>query len=146
MKNIIESHQIESSAPCRIDMGGTLDISTFYYPLRHLYPCTVNIAINLRTTVQLLPYDKGVIKVVVVGKKLDAHQRRNSGQRHAKDGNCQHKGEQNQPQAGKAESKRYVDQAFGQSTQHSHQQVVVIFVGYLARAWTIVFVVDRKDQ
>ncbi len=63
MQKIIESHQIEASAPCRIDMGGTLDISTFYYPLRHLFPCTVNIAINLRTMVRLLPYDKGKIKV-----------------------------------------------------------------------------------
>jgi len=69
MRNIIESHQIEASAPCRIDMGGTLDISTFYYPLRHLYPCTVNIAINLRTTVRLSPYDKGMIKVSSKGFK-----------------------------------------------------------------------------
>jgi D-glycero-alpha-D-manno-heptose-7-phosphate kinase len=63
IREIIESHQIESSAPCRIDMGGTLDISTFYYPLRHLDPCTVNMAIDLRTRVSLLPYEKGIIKV-----------------------------------------------------------------------------------
>jgi D-glycero-alpha-D-manno-heptose-7-phosphate kinase len=53
----------EASAPCRIDMGGTLDISTFYYPLRHLSPCTVNIALGLRTRVKLLPYDTGQIKI-----------------------------------------------------------------------------------
>jgi D-glycero-alpha-D-manno-heptose-7-phosphate kinase len=69
MQKIIESHQIEASAPCRIDMGGTLDINTFYYPLRHLFPCTVNIAINLRTTVRLLPYDKNKIKVTSKGFK-----------------------------------------------------------------------------
>jgi len=69
MRKIIESHQIETSAPCRIDMGGTLDISTFYYPLRHLHPCTVNIAINLRTAVRLSPYDKGRIKVSSKGFK-----------------------------------------------------------------------------
>lgn len=62
-KSIIESHQIETSAPCRIDMGGTLDISTFYYPLRHLSPCTVNMAIDLRTRVRLLPYEKGMVKI-----------------------------------------------------------------------------------
>ena len=62
-RSIIESRQIEASAPCRIDMGGTLDISTFYYPLGHLNPCTVNMAISLRTRVRLLPYDKGIIKV-----------------------------------------------------------------------------------
>jgi D-glycero-alpha-D-manno-heptose-7-phosphate kinase len=50
-------------------MGGTLDISTFYYPLRHLFPCTVNIAINLRTKVRLLPYNKNKIKVTSKGFK-----------------------------------------------------------------------------
>jgi len=69
MRKVIESHQIETSAPCRIDMGGTLDISTFYYPLRHLHPCTVNMAINLRTTVRLFPFDKGRIKVSSKGFK-----------------------------------------------------------------------------
>jgi D-glycero-alpha-D-manno-heptose-7-phosphate kinase len=62
-KSIVESHQIEASAPCRIDMGGTLDISTFYYPLRYLSPCTVNMAIDLRTRVRLLPYEKGMVKI-----------------------------------------------------------------------------------
>lgn len=54
---------VEASAPCRIDMGGTLDLPTFYYPLRHLEPCTVNLAINLRTRVRLLPYRPGWVKV-----------------------------------------------------------------------------------
>ncbi len=63
IKNIFESKQIEASAPCRIDMGGTLDISTFYYPLRHLHPCTFNIAIGLRTKVTLSPYERGMVKV-----------------------------------------------------------------------------------
>lgn len=69
MRKFIESHQIEASAPCRIDMGGTLDISTFYYPLRHLLPCTVNIAMDLRTRVRLLPFDKNKIKVTSKGFK-----------------------------------------------------------------------------
>jgi D-glycero-alpha-D-manno-heptose-7-phosphate kinase len=58
---------IEASAPCRIDMGGTLDISTFYYPLRHLSPCTFNIAIGLRTRVKLLPHTRGRIKISSAG-------------------------------------------------------------------------------
>jgi len=62
-KGIIESHQIEASAPCRVDMGGTLDISTFYFPLRHLSPCTFNVAIDLRTRVRLYPYKAGMVKV-----------------------------------------------------------------------------------
>ena len=59
----LESGPIEASAPCRIDMGGTLDISTFSYPLRHLAPCTFNIALGLRTRVRLQPYTRGQIKI-----------------------------------------------------------------------------------
>ena len=61
--NILEEQPIEASAPCRIDMGGTLDIRTFYYPLRHLSPCTFNIAVDLRTRVRLLPYHDDRIKI-----------------------------------------------------------------------------------
>ncbi len=66
IKKILESEKIYASAPCRIDMGGTLDISTFNYPLRYLYPATFNIAIDLRTKVSLSPFDKG--KVLVSSK------------------------------------------------------------------------------
>ena len=38
LRKLLETEPIEASAPCRIDMGGTLDIPTFYYPLRHLSP------------------------------------------------------------------------------------------------------------
>jgi D-glycero-alpha-D-manno-heptose-7-phosphate kinase len=48
-------------------MGGTLDLSTFYLPLRHLRPCTFNLALNLRTSVRLEPYREGKIKVSSVG-------------------------------------------------------------------------------
>jgi D-glycero-alpha-D-manno-heptose-7-phosphate kinase len=65
----LESEPIEASAPCRIDMGGTLDISTFSYPLRHLAPCTFNIALELRTRIRLRPYTKGRIKISSIGFK-----------------------------------------------------------------------------
>ena len=65
----LESEPIEASAPCRIDMGGTLDISTFSYPLRYLAPCTFNIALGLRTRVRLQPYSRGRIKVSSRGFK-----------------------------------------------------------------------------
>ncbi|MBE9545812.1 MAG: galactokinase [Proteobacteria bacterium] len=68
-RKLLESRPIETSAPCRIDMGGTLDIPTFYYPLRHLNPCTFNIALGLRTQVRLLPYTKGLIKISSRGFK-----------------------------------------------------------------------------
>ena len=69
LRKLLESSPIEASAPCRIDMGGTLDIPTFYYPLRHLSPCTFNIALELRTRVRLLPYSRGQIKISSRGFK-----------------------------------------------------------------------------
>ena len=69
LKNILETEHIEASAPCRIDMGGTLDISTFHYPLRHFSPCTFNIALDLRTRVCLSAYNKGMVKVSSKGFK-----------------------------------------------------------------------------
>lgn len=63
LTHILESAPARASAPCRIDMGGTLDISTFAYSLRHLLPCTFNVAINLRTRVALRPFREGVVKV-----------------------------------------------------------------------------------
>ena len=63
LAKILEKHPIVTSAPCRIDMGGTLDLAIFHLPLRHLQPCTFNIAVNHRTTVTLLPYRNGRIKI-----------------------------------------------------------------------------------
>lgn len=64
---ILDENHIGASAPCRIDMGGTLDIGTFYYPLRRLEPCTFNIALDMQTKVTLLPYDDGLVKVTSKG-------------------------------------------------------------------------------
>ena len=69
LRKILESGPIEASAPCRIDMGGTLDISTFSYPLRYLAPCTFNIALGLRTRVRLQSYSRGRIKISSRGFK-----------------------------------------------------------------------------
>ena len=69
LKQILEKGPIEATAPCRIDIGGTLDISTFYFPLRHFSPCTVNMALSLRTRVLLLPYTGGRVKVSSRGFK-----------------------------------------------------------------------------
>lgn len=63
LKAFLSSRSVEASAPCRVDMGGTLDISTFYYPLRHFNPCTFNIALNMRTTVRLSSYQDGLVRV-----------------------------------------------------------------------------------
>lgn len=63
MKHPFFDEIIRASAPCRVDMGGTLDISTFYFPLRHLKPCTFNAAIRMRTEVSLHPFRDGYVKV-----------------------------------------------------------------------------------
>ena len=67
IRSILEQGPIASSAPCRVDMGGTLDLSTFYLTLHHLGPCTFNVALDLRTRVRIMPYEKGRIKISSVG-------------------------------------------------------------------------------
>jgi D-glycero-alpha-D-manno-heptose-7-phosphate kinase len=67
MQKNLEQGPVEASAPCRIDMGGTLDLSTFYLPLHHLGPCTFNLALDLRTHIKLFPYEKGHLKITSHG-------------------------------------------------------------------------------
>ncbi|UCF91989.1 MAG: galactokinase [Desulfobacterales bacterium] len=67
LRRIIESKPIVVSAPCRLDFGGTLDIPAFYYSLRHLSPCTVNLALGLRTRVELRPFRQGWVKISSTG-------------------------------------------------------------------------------
>ncbi|MCP4118604.1 MAG: galactokinase [Desulfobacteraceae bacterium] len=62
-QQILENKVIRASVPCRIDFGGTLDISTFYLPLNRAKPSTVNLALDLRTWVTLSPWDKGMVKI-----------------------------------------------------------------------------------
>lgn len=69
IRQILEKGPIETSAPCRIDMGGTLDLATFYYPLRLLEPCTFNGAIDLKTKVRLEPGEMGMVKISSRGFK-----------------------------------------------------------------------------
>ncbi len=63
LKQKLEKNPVTMSAPCRLDFGGTLDISTFYFPLRPLAPSTFNVAVDMRTTVSLLPYTSGRVKI-----------------------------------------------------------------------------------
>lgn len=64
---ILKTHVVEASAPCRVDVGGTLDIGTFYLPLQRHDPLTFNIALDLRTRVRLLPYREGVVRISSAG-------------------------------------------------------------------------------
>ena len=63
----LASSPVVTSAPCRLDMGGTLDISTFIYPLHHLNPCTFNLALDLRTQVRFHPYHNGLVRITSKG-------------------------------------------------------------------------------
>lgn len=63
LRHLLQSTPISTSAPCRVDMGGTLDIRSFYLPLGYLAPCTTNVALDLRTHVTLKPFKAGQIKV-----------------------------------------------------------------------------------
>lgn len=67
LRDILEYSSVGFSAPCRVDMGGTLDIATFHYPLRHLSPSTFNIALDIRTTVRLSPHTGGRIRIASRG-------------------------------------------------------------------------------
>ncbi len=59
----LEQTPITTSVPCRLDFGGTLDISTFYLSMNHLSPSSFNIALDKRTTVRLSPWQKGYVRV-----------------------------------------------------------------------------------
>jgi D-glycero-alpha-D-manno-heptose-7-phosphate kinase len=63
LRKTLKTAPIVASAPCRVDMGGTLDLAVFYNPLREHSPCTFNLAVGLRTTVRLLPHRSGRVRV-----------------------------------------------------------------------------------
>jgi D-glycero-alpha-D-manno-heptose-7-phosphate kinase len=58
---------VSASAPCRVDMGGTLDIRTFHLPLRRCRPLTVNLALDLRTRVRLSAGTAGSVRLASRG-------------------------------------------------------------------------------
>jgi len=67
VSKILRKKPIESSAPCRVDSGGTWDIKAMALPLEKIRPVTVNFALNLRTSVTLLPFEDGMVSVASEG-------------------------------------------------------------------------------
>ena len=53
-----------SSAPCRLDVGGTWDLKCFALPYASLNPATTNIAISARTRIRLKAYRPGWVRIV----------------------------------------------------------------------------------
>ncbi|MDB9822756.1 galactokinase [Deltaproteobacteria bacterium] len=66
-KNTLEQIPIETSAPCRIDSGGTWDIKAMALPLERIEPATINMALSLRTRIELSPFRDGWVKVTSDG-------------------------------------------------------------------------------
>ena len=72
IKTLLEKNPITASAPCRLDAGGTWDIKSLALPLEGINPITVNLAVNLRTHVTLLPYKSGWVKIS--SSEFDTHE------------------------------------------------------------------------
>ncbi len=64
---ILDEQGLWASSPCRIDAGGTWDIKAMALPFARTSPTTVNIAIDLRTTVHIFPFDKGWLRIEAEG-------------------------------------------------------------------------------
>jgi D-glycero-alpha-D-manno-heptose-7-phosphate kinase len=63
VNQILKEKKVTASAPCRIDAGGTWDIKVMALSFERYRPVTFNIAIDLRTTVMLLPYKTGRVRI-----------------------------------------------------------------------------------
>jgi D-glycero-alpha-D-manno-heptose-7-phosphate kinase len=66
-RKILEQTPVKASAPCRIDSGGTWDIKALALPLERIGPTTVNMALSLRTSVELRPFNDGWIRIISDG-------------------------------------------------------------------------------
>jgi D-glycero-alpha-D-manno-heptose-7-phosphate kinase len=63
LTRFLSKQPVTASAPCRVDSGGTWDIKAMALPLEGMEPTTINIALTLRTSVSLFPYDEGMVKI-----------------------------------------------------------------------------------
>jgi len=59
----LSERPVTASAPHRLDVGGTWDLKALALPCEHLRPSTTNIAIGLRTRVQLRPHSPGRVRI-----------------------------------------------------------------------------------
>ncbi len=67
IKDFLSKQPVVASAPCRVDSGGTWDIKALALPLETIQPTTVNIALTLRTSASLHPYEAGQVKISSIG-------------------------------------------------------------------------------
>ena len=62
---------ITATSPCRIDIGGTWDMGMFALPLQAINPCTITIALDYKTIVEIDEYDSGKILLVENGVETE---------------------------------------------------------------------------
>lgn len=67
LRGLLERRTIFAAAPCRVDCGNTLDIRPLALLLQSIKPTTVNIALELRTKVELLPFEHAYIRITSRG-------------------------------------------------------------------------------
>jgi D-glycero-alpha-D-manno-heptose-7-phosphate kinase len=67
LRDLLNRTTIRAHAPGRIDCGGTWDLKALSLPYETFRPLTVNIAVDIRTTVRLSPYDEGMVAVASPG-------------------------------------------------------------------------------
>lgn len=67
IRGLIEERTLRASAPCRIDAGGTWDIKAMALPFEAAEPTTVNIALDLRTSVTVSAHREGLVKITSRG-------------------------------------------------------------------------------
>lgn len=60
----LQAVEILSSAPCRLDVGGTWDLKCFALPYASRNPATTNIAISARTGIRLRAYRPGYVRIL----------------------------------------------------------------------------------
>ncbi len=63
----LREQQVEASAPCRVDCGGSTDHRLTGLLCRAASPATATIALDLRTVVRLEPHDPGRLAVEAGG-------------------------------------------------------------------------------
>lgn len=63
VNKMLSGNQVETSVPCRVDLGGTLDISTLYLSMGDANPSSFNIALDMRTRITVSGFNKGKIKI-----------------------------------------------------------------------------------
>jgi D-glycero-alpha-D-manno-heptose-7-phosphate kinase len=60
----LQEINIISSAPSRVDVGGTWDLKCFALPYVHAHPVTTNLALTMRTRIHIRSYKPGWVRIL----------------------------------------------------------------------------------